>query len=175
LSNSTEDDKRNGEEQKVDDPSGSGSKRTRQQIKADQLKDLVAKIVEHFEHLKKQTGIQKDEGIVEGENNNHVRNKQLRFVFMDENLFAGDNEALSKSKYDNEKIEPSYSDYAHLFESLIALQVKPLKKKENFESDYYQQSHQAKLSLIYEMNHENENVNNNLEDNDKIDKKKKFN
>ncbi|CAG8665872.1 12455_t:CDS:2, partial [Funneliformis caledonium] len=92
-----------------------------------------------------------DEGSIEEENNN-AKGHPIQIYFMDENgqwtLVDGNEAVLKRNEY--EKDEPSYSDYQHILESLITqnLQVRPnnpFKRKDNFESDYYQQSHQAKL------------------------------
>lgn len=148
------------DEQKVDirDFSGSETQTTRE----DKLNDFISKVAEH---LKKQK-----DGVIEGDND--AREQPIQIYLMDENgqLAVVD----GKRKNDNEKNEPSYSDYKNVLESLFAQNIKfhsnkPIKKKK---SDNYQ-SHQAKLSLIYEMNYEDEN-NVNL-DNSKDDKKKEKN
>ncbi|CAI2190479.1 3350_t:CDS:2, partial [Funneliformis geosporum] len=110
--------------------------------------------------LKKQVEVHKDEGLIEEENING-KGHPIQIYFMDENgqwtLVDGNEALLNRNEYD--KNEPSYSDYQHILESLITqnLPNNPFKRKENFDSDYYQQSHQAKLSLIYEMDYENDN------------------
>jgi hypothetical protein len=152
--------------QRSDDVDSSGSETQ------DKLKDIISKVAEHL------GGIQKDDGITEGEGDlNNAREPQIKIYLMDENgQLVDGNEALlkrkkstSKNEYVEDDNEPSFSDYNDLLESLIAQNIKfQHKKKER--SDDYQQSHQARLSLIYEMNYEDDNLDNSNDDkNDKKD------
>ena len=61
------------------------------------MKDIISKVAEH---LKKQGGIQKDEGITEGEGDlNNAREPPIKIYLMDENgQFVDSNEALLKRK-----------------------------------------------------------------------------
>ncbi|RIA89754.1 glucosidase II beta subunit-like protein [Glomus cerebriforme] len=160
--------KHNDDEQKIDvrDFSGSETRTSKQ----DKLNDYISKLAEY---LKKQ----KDDGIIEDDNN--AREQPFQIYFMDENgqlalvdtLVDGKKKKPNEFVDNNEKNEPSFSDYKNILESLWDQNIKfhsnkPIKKSEK--SNNYQQSHQAKLSLIYEMNYEDENnVNLDISKNDK--------
>ncbi|GET04353.1 phytochelatin synthase-domain-containing protein [Rhizophagus clarus] len=129
-------DNQHGYDQKVD-VSG-------QETQTDKLYDFISQVAEN---LKKQK-----DGVIESDND--AREKPIQIYLMDENGQL----AVVDGKRNNEKNEPSYTDYKSVLESLLVQNVKfhsnkPIKKKK---SDNYQ-SHQAKLSLIYEMNYEDEN------------------
>ncbi|GBC14356.2 phytochelatin synthase-domain-containing protein [Rhizophagus irregularis DAOM 181602=DAOM 197198] len=132
------DDNQHDDEQKVDIRDFSG-----QETQTDKLFDFISQVAEN---LKKQK-----DGVIESDND--AREKPIQIYLMDENGQL----AVVDGKTNNEKNEPSYTDYKSVLESLLAQNIKfhsnkPIKKKK---SDNYQ-SHQAKLSLIYEMDYEDE-------------------
>lgn len=152
------DDNQHDDEQKVDIRDFSG-----QETQTDKLFDFISQVAEN---LKKQK-----DGVIESDND--AREKPIQIYLMDENGQL----AVVDGKTNNEKNEPSYTDYKSVLESLLAQNIKfhsnkPIKKKK---PDNYQ-SHQAKLSLIYEMNYEDEkSVNLDSSNNSKDDKKKENN
>jgi hypothetical protein len=149
------DDNQHDDEQKVDIRDFPG-----QETQTDKFNDIFSQFVENLKKHK--------DGVIEGEND--AREKPIQIYLMDEHGQL----AVVDGKRNNEKDEPSYNDYKSLFESLFAQNIKfhsnKLNKKKR--SDSYQ-SHQEKLSSIYEMNYEGENSVN--LDNSKDDKKKEKN